>query len=133
MKLRYITDLKSEKIEELRNIEKNSKSFQARQRAQAILLSYNRTRISELCKIFNKSRATIYRWLNRFRNEDVEKLVDMDGRGRKASLSVEKDSKKVKKYMETNNVRETCAILNQEKRDKRISPQILKRFLKKLD
>ena len=132
MKLRYIKNLNTEKIKELRNVEKNGKSFQTRQRAQAILLSHKGTKVNELCNIFNKSRITMYRWLNRFKNQELEELNDIDGRGRKPVLDIEKDSKEVKEYMKVHNIRETCAILNQEKRYKKVSPQILKRFLKKM-
>lgn len=132
MKLRYIKNLNTEKIKELRNVEKNGKSFQTRQRAQAILLSHKGTKVNELCNIFNKSRITMYRWLNRFKNQELEELNDIDGRGRKPALDIEKDSKEVKEYMKVHNIRETCAILNQEKRYKKVSPQILKRFLKKM-
>ena len=67
-----------------------------------------------------------------FKNQELEELNDIDGRGRKPALDIEKDSKEVKEYMKVHNIRETCAILNEKKRDKKVSPQRFKRFLKKM-
>ena len=129
--MRYISNLNNNIVKELKKIVKNSTSLQTRERAHTILLSNDGITVSEITKIFNKSQRTIYRWFDRFKEEQTEKLSDLSGRGRKAALT-EKDTTKVEKLIELNSIKETCAILNKEEnRVKKVSPQILKRFLKK--
>ena len=129
--MRYISNLNNNTIKELKQIVKNGDSLQLRQRAKSILLSNEGTTVKELCKIFNKSTRTIYRWFDRFEEEQIENLSDKSGRGRKPALN-ENDIDKVKKLIESNSIKETCIVLNKEpKRVKKVSPQILKRFLKK--
>jgi transposase len=129
--MRYISNLNNNTIKELKQAVKNGASLQLRQRAKSILLSNEGITVKELCKIFNKSTRTIYRWFDRFKEEQIEKLSDKSGRGRKPALN-ENDINKVKKLIESNSVKETCVALNKEpERVKKVSPQILKRFLKK--
>jgi len=129
--MKYVKELDKKTIEELKELVKSGETPQIRQRAHAILLSNEGMTIKEICKIFNKSIRTIYRWFNRFKEAKTEKLADEVGRGRKAALN-EKDIEKVKKLISKYNIKETCNILNKEpEREKKVSPQILKRFLKK--
>ena len=129
--MRYISNLNNKTVKELENIVKNNSSLQTRQRAQAILLSNKGTSVKELCKIFNKSTRTIYRWFDRFKEKQIDKLSDLKGRGRIPAL-VDDDIDKVKKLIQYNSIKESCIILNKEpNRVRKVSPQILKRFLKK--
>jgi len=126
--MRYINNLKDNKVKKLKKIVKNGKTLQIRQRAHAILLSNEGITVKEICKIFDKSSRTVYRWFDRFKEEEIEKLADKKGRGRKATLN-ENDIENVKKLISRNSIKETCNILNNEpNRVKKISPQILKRF-----
>jgi transposase len=91
----------------------------------------NNKTVKEICKIFDKSTRTVYRWFDRFKEEQTDKLADEVGRGRKAALN-ETDIENVKKLIKMHSVKETCIILNKEpNRVKKVSPQILKRYLKK--
>ena len=129
--MRYISNLNNNTVKELKKIVKNGTSLQIRQRAHAILLSNDGITVKEICKIFDKSTRTLYRWFDRFKEEQIEKLADEKGRGRKAALN-ENDIENVKKLISTNSIKETCNILNNEpNRVKKVSPQILKRYLKK--
>jgi len=129
--MRYISNLNNNTIKKLKQAVKNGASLQLRQRAKSILLSNEGITVKELCKIFNKSTRTIYRWFDRFKEEQIENLSDESGRGRKPALN-ENDIDKVKKLIEINSIKETCIALNKEpKRVKKVSPQILKRYLKK--
>ena len=129
--MRYISNLNNETVKELKQIVKNDTSLQTIQRAHTILLSNDGISVKEICKIFNKSTRTIYRWLDRFKEEQIEKLADKSGRGRKPALD-DKDIDKVKKLITSNTIKETCIFLNIEpNRVKKVSPQILKRYLKK--
>jgi len=129
--MRYINNLNKNIVAKLEDIVKNDKSLQVRQRAQAILLSNKGMSVKQICKIFDKSTRTIYRWFDRFKKEQIEKLYDLKGRGRKPALNTN-DIDKVKKLIENHSIKETCILLNNEpNRIKKVSPQILKRFLKK--
>lgn len=129
--MRYISNLNNNTIKNLKQTVKNGSTLQLRQRAKSILLSNEDITVKELCKIFNKSTRTIYRWFDRFKEEQIENLSDESGRGRKPALN-DKDIEKVKKLIATNSIKETCLALNKEpKRVKKVSPQILKRYLKK--
>jgi len=129
--MRYISNLNNKTVKRLEDIVKKDNSLQVRQRAHAILLSNKGTSVKEICKIFDKSTRTIYRWFDRFNEEQIEKLSDAAGRGRKPALG-DDDIENVKKLMEDHNVKEVCIVLNKEPdRIKKVSPQILKRFLKK--
>ena len=129
--MRYISNLNNNTVKELKRIVKNGTTLQIRQRAHAILLSNDGITVKEICKIFDKSSRTLYRWFDRFKEELPDKLADEKGRGRKAALN-ENDIENVKKLISVNSIKETCNILNNEpNRVKKVSPQILKRFLKK--
>ena len=83
-----------------------------------------------LCKIFNKSTRTIYRWFDRFKEKQIEKLADESGRGRKPALG-NNDIEKVKRLIENNSIKETCIILNKEpNRVKSINSNLEKIFKK---
>lgn len=129
--MKYISNLNEKIVAELNKIVKDDTSLQTRQRAHAILLSNENISITEICKIFNKSSRTIYRWFDKFKEEQINNLADEKGRGRKPALD-EQDIVNVKKLIESNSIKETCILLNNEpNRIKKVSPQILKRFLKK--
>lgn len=129
--MRFINNLSKKTVNELNKIVKNDKSLQTRQRAHAILLSNKGISVQAISKIFSKSTRTIYRWFDRFKEEQINHLSDYKGRGRKPALN-NSDIDNVKKLIRGNSVKESCIILNnQPNRIKKVSVQILKRFLKK--
>jgi hypothetical protein len=65
--MRYLKGLSQETLSVLERIYKQSKYYQVRQRAHCLRLSYQGYQISELMKIFQVSRNTIYNW---FENVD---------------------------------------------------------------
>ena len=99
MKMRYINNLDEKTIEELELIIKNDTRYKSRDRAHAILLSNKGKNKEELSEIFRCSYRTIQRWFDRFEAENLNKLHDLKGRGRKAILKVERDEKKVKDFL----------------------------------
>ena len=74
--MRYISNLNNKTVKELEKIVKNGSSLQLRQRAKSILLSNEGITVKEICKIFNKSTRTVYRWFDRFKEEQIENLSD---------------------------------------------------------
>jgi transposase len=111
--MRYINKLNNKTVKELEKVVKNGASLQIRQRAHSMLLSNNGMSVKDICKIFNKSTRTIYRWFDRFKEKQIEKLADESGRGRKPALG-NNDIEKVKRLIENNSIKETCIILNKE-------------------
>ena len=73
--MRYISNLDNKTVEELKRVVKGNASFLTRERAKAILLSNDGVSVKEICKIFNKSARTIYRWFDRFKEKEIEKLA----------------------------------------------------------
>lgn len=85
--MRYIKGLSKETIKLLKRIHKQSKYHQVRQRSYCILLSHQKYQISELIKILNVSRNTIYNWLNNWDKWGLAGLYNREGRGRKQTFN----------------------------------------------
>jgi len=102
--MRYITDLNKEIIEALEQIIKNEARYKSRYRAQAILLSNQRKTVNELAEIFGVEIRTIYRWFDRFKEEEIEGLYEKKGRGRKPKLKKEEDEEKIQKYIKKTSI-----------------------------
>ena len=95
--MRYIKGLTKDTIKLLKRIYKQSKYYQVRQRSHCILLSHEKSRISELMKIFKVSRNTIYNWLNNWDTDGIAGLYNRSGQGRKKIFDV-KQQKKIKNW-----------------------------------
>ena len=89
--MRYINNLDKKTLKELELIIKNDSRYKSRDRAHAILLSNKGKNMEELSKIFSCSYRTIQRWFDKFKAENLTKLHDLEGRGRKAILKVKRD------------------------------------------
>ena len=62
--MRFVEGLCTSQIRLLTRIHKESKKHHVRQRAHCILLSYQGFCVSELAKIFGKTKRAIYSWLD---------------------------------------------------------------------
>ena len=87
--MRFAENLCWLQITLLRRIYKESKKHHVRQRAHCILLSYQRTEVAEIARIFGKTKRTIYEWLNLWEAQHFAGLYDRKGRGRKPKLGVD--------------------------------------------
>lgn len=83
--MRYIT-LKTDEIEALEKLHKNSTNNTARKRSQCLLLSHQRRTITDLSGIFDVNRRTIERWLDSWAKSGVDSLTIQPGRGVKTRL-----------------------------------------------
>jgi transposase len=83
--MRYIT-LKTEEIESLKQILKNSTNNTIRKRSQCLLLSNERRTITDLSSIFSVNRRTIERWFDAWAISGVYSLPIAAGRGVKTRL-----------------------------------------------
>lgn len=62
--MRFIENLCWLQIKFLQRLYKESKKHYVRQRSHCILLSYQGYGVTELAKIFRKTKRTIYTWLD---------------------------------------------------------------------
>ena len=83
--MRYVT-LKTEEIETLEKLHKNSTNNTVRKRSQCLLLSHQKRTITDLSDIFDVSRRTIERWFDSWSKTGVDSLVIQPGRGVKTRL-----------------------------------------------
>ncbi len=83
--MRYVI-LKTEEIEALEKLHKNSVNNTVRKRSQCLLLSHQRRTITDLSGIFDVSRRTIERWLDSWSKRGVDSLAIQPGRGVKTRL-----------------------------------------------
>lgn len=83
--MRYIT-LKTEEIEALEVLKKDSPDNTIRKRSQCILLSNQKRRIIDLSLIFDVSRRTIERWFDNWEKNGIASLRIASGRGVKTRL-----------------------------------------------
>ena len=83
--MRYII-LKTEEIEALEKLHKNSDNSTVRKRSQCLLLSHQRRTITDLSGIFDVNRRTIERWLDSWSKIGINSLAIQPGRGVKTRL-----------------------------------------------
>ena len=96
--MRYIT-LNEHIIKELQEIVKTDIRHKSRIRAQALLLSNQGKKIPELVKILGSSQRTIYRWFDRFNQDNINTLHELAGRGRKPHLNRKEHENSVKMHI----------------------------------
>jgi transposase len=83
--MRYVI-LKTEEIEALEKLHKNSDNSTVRKRSQCLLLSHQRRTITDLSGIFDVNRRTIERWLDSWSKIGINSLAIQPGRGVKTRL-----------------------------------------------
>ena len=83
--MRYVT-LKTEEVEALEKLQKNSTDNTVRKRSHCLLLSHQRRTITDLSGIFDVNRRTIERWLDSWAKTDFNSLPIQPGRGVKTKL-----------------------------------------------
>jgi transposase len=95
--MRYIKKLNRETLNSLKKIQKESNKYRSRDRARAILLSLKGKNIREITDILGYSQRTIYRWFDRFENNNI--ISELKGRGRKNKLNFKENSDIIKKHI----------------------------------
>jgi len=83
--MRYVI-LKTEEIEALEKLHKNSDNSTVRKRSQCLLLSHQKRTITDLSGIFDVSRRTIERWFDSWSKIGIDSLAIQPGRGVKTRL-----------------------------------------------
>jgi len=130
---RFITKLTKRQVEQLECFRDYDDSKRVRQRAHAILLSYQRTSVNELTKIFATSRNTICNWLDRWEAQKLDGLVDRQRSGAPPKLDELEQVRAVELLrLHPQNVKMVLVELEKEL-GKQISSATLKRIAKKHD
>jgi len=83
--MRYIT-LKTEELEALEELCKNSTDNMVRKRSHCLLLSHQKRTIIDMSKIFDVSRRTIERWFDGWETSGLKSLEMVPIRGVKTRL-----------------------------------------------
>ena len=96
--MKYIT-LNNSIIEALKTIVKTDTRHKSRTRAQAFLLNAQGIKIPEIAKILNVSQRTLYRWFDRFDNNNLNTIHELKGRGRKPLLNNQEHEQSVKVHI----------------------------------
>jgi transposase len=131
--MRSIENLNWLQIKFLQRLHKESKKHHVRQRSHCILLSYQGYEVTELAKIFRKTKRTIYTWLDLWETLHFAGLYDVKGRGRKPKL--DNDQKlQVKKWSKEHpkNLKKVVALVK-ENYDVSVSKYTIQRILYSLD
>jgi len=85
--------------EKLEAVVKTDIRHKSRTRAQAFLLNAQGIKIPEIAKIINISQRTLYRWFDRFDNENLNSIHELAGRGRKPLLNMKEHAASVKMHI----------------------------------
>jgi transposase len=130
--MRFIENVSQETISILQRIYKQSKHHRVRQRAHCILLSLQRSTTTELLKIFQVDRITIYHWFDAWEARRLAGLYDQAKPGRPSKCTPEQKvqiRQWAKEYPKNlNKIRTLVA----EHFDVCLSKQTLKRLLKSM-
>ena len=131
--MRFVENLCWLQIRLLRRIHKQSKKHYVRERAHCIILSYQRTKVTELARIFNKTERTIYTWLNLWETCHFAGLYDRKGRGRKSKLD-DDQQRQVKEWVKEypKNLKKIVALVREEYGIS-VSRRTIKRILRSFD
>lgn len=129
--MRLIRDLSNESEKMLARIYTESKHHQVRERAKCLLLSYQGTTITELVKIFNVTRKTIYNWFTAWEDRKLPGLYNSPGRGRKPKLNEEQQLEVKELVKESPKSLKTVQSKIKEKWGVEISKDTIKRTIKK--
>jgi len=126
--MRYIT-LKTEELEALELLYKNSTDNMVRKRSQCLILSHQKQTITDLTKIFGTSRRTIERWFDGWVQSGVDSLQMVPGRGVKTRLKGYEDEVTEQVEIHGRNLKN---VLNyfKEKHNITICKKTLQNFLK---
>lgn len=126
--MRYVT-LKTEEIEALEQMSKNSSNNTIRKRSQCLLLSHQKRTIIDLSSIFDVNRRTIERWFEKWESEGIKSLPITTGRGVKTRLKGLEEV--ISKLLETHSRNLKNVLLHlEEEHNIRICKKTLQNFLK---
>ncbi|MDQ7062324.1 MAG: helix-turn-helix domain-containing protein [Sulfurimonas sp.] len=89
-------------------------------------------KVQEIVEIIGYSQRTLYRWFDRFNQDNISTVHELAGRGRKPKLTIAKHESSIKMYIKNYNVNEILLALEKEFTTLEVSKRTLKRFLERL-
>ncbi len=128
---RFIQKLTKIQVQRLAALRDHGENKPIRQRAHAVLLSFQRTSVNELVKIFQTSRNTICSWLDRWEAEGFAGLADKQRPGAPPKLDEQEQVLALKLLKQTPQSLTTVLLELEKITGKKISKDTLKRLAKK--
>src|SRR5215831_4034680 len=130
--MRFVENVSQETISMLQRIYKQSKHHRVRQRAHCLLLSLQGLTTTDLVKIFQVDRITIYHWFDAWEAQRLAGLYDKAKQGRPQKCTPEQ-KEQIRQWAKAfpKNLNK-IGVLVAEHFDLRISKQTLKRLLKSM-
>jgi transposase len=127
--MRFVADVSQETISMLQTIYKYSKHHRVRQRAHCLLLSLQGLTTTELVKVFQVDRITIYHWFDAWETQRLVGLYDKAKPGRPQKCTPEQ-KEQIRQWAKAlpKNLNKIGGLVA-EHFDFRISKQTLKRIL----
>jgi transposase len=130
--MRFVEDISQETISILQRIYKQSKHHRVRQRAHCILLSFHGSNTTQLMKIFQVDRITIYHWFDAWEACHLVGLYDKAKKGRPQKCTPEQKEYIRQWAKESPKNLNKIGALVAEHFHMRLSKQTLKRILKSM-
>lgn len=128
---KFITNLSEQDHAKLFECYQTSENFRVRNRAHAIVLSFQRYSIDEIAAICGVHRTAVSRWLDRFNEFGVDGLADLQREGRPPTLNEEEQETAVETALEKPKFPHRQLSEIKTETGKQISQYTLKRLLKK--
>ena len=128
---RFIETLTKSQVQHLEELRDRGNNSRIRHRAHAVLLSFNRTSVNELVKIFQSNRNTIVGWLDRWETEGFDGMADKPRCGAPTKLNPKQQSRALKILQETPQSTNTALIKLKQETGIEISGETMKRLAKK--
>ncbi len=127
---RFVEKLTKQQIQKLEEDYRHGDTSRIRERSHAILLSYQKTSVVELARIFQTSRTTISQWLDRWDSEGLAGLADKPRPGAPSKLTEHELSRAVE-LLKLSAHNPIAALLEiKQETGKEISRSTLKRIAK---
>lgn len=128
---RFIEDLTKAQVQRLEQLRDTGGNKRIRQRAHAVLLSFDGTTVSELVRVFGMSRNSICFWLDRWDSEGFQGLADKPRPGAPPKLDEHEQVLALQLLEKTPQSMNTALLKLQKETGKQISSDTLKRLAKK--
>ena len=128
---RFIEKLTKAQVQRLEKLRDDGENKRIRHRAHAVLLSFQRTSVNELVKIFQTNRNTICGWLDRWEAEGFAGLADKQRSGAPPKLDEQEQVLALELLKQTPRSLTTVLLELQKETGKEISRDTLKRLAKK--
>lgn len=128
---RFIEKLTKAQVQRLEELRDKGGSKRIRQRAHAVLLSFDGTTVNELVRIFGINRNSICLWLDRWDLEGFQGLADRPRPGAPPKLDEQEQVLALQLLEKTPQSTNTALLEIQKETGKQISSDTLKRLAKR--